>query len=184
MTLPDAYRGHAPVTWDTKTLKTVIDALGGIGAIPGNLFAPSAKAYFCDVANGDGTSVVQSLPNAVFTKMNAGTFIGSDTTGSWNSSTHVYTVPVTGMYLCRGLLRVADSFGTSSNVGMGIHTSEADGSWFQWNKYVTGGGIRCTFDYTRMTSFNAGNQLRLFAFQDSGFAMNIVSLTMAVWRIG
>ena len=32
MTLPDPYRGYAQPTWDTKTLKALIDALGGVGA--------------------------------------------------------------------------------------------------------------------------------------------------------
>lgn len=185
VTLPNPYRGYAQPTWDTVTLKQLIDLLGGAGAAPpDNRYAPSGKAYFLDVATGDGGYAVQSVSNNTWTKLNCGSFVGTDTTGSWNSSTHIYTVPTTGMYLCRGYARVTDGFGTNCNVGLGIHTTESDGSFFQWNKFISGGGSRCTYDYMRITTFNAGNQLRFYQYQDSGVTMTMTMLGLAIWRIG
>ena len=113
----------------------------------------------------------------------AGT-VWSNPGGGFDLATDVYTTPVAGVYLCRALMRITDGFGTSTNVGMGIHTSNVDFSGFQWNKYVTGGGSRCAFDYMRIASFGAGAALRLYAWQESGGIMKVTRAALQIWRIG
>ena len=196
MTLPDPYRGHAQPSWDTRTLAALITALGGVGgAAPAAAghnhdsrydprYAPSAGTYFCDVENGDGVGTITAIPNTAFTRINVAGSVWANPGGGWDSATDIYTCPVAGTYLCQALVRITDGFGTNCNVGLGIASAEGDGSWFQWNKYVTGSGGRCSFDYTRIMGCSAGQQLRLYGFQDSGVTMNITRAGMQIWRIG
>jgi hypothetical protein len=193
VTLPDPFRGYAGPTWDTRTLASLIAALGGVGAAPPPAlavadarYAPSAKAHFMSVTNGTGAGTIQTLSNAVFTTMDIAGTVAVDTDGALNTTTDIYTVPATGTYYCQALVRVADSFAVNSNLGIGIHTSNIDGAWLQWNKIMplnTGGG-RLSCDYTRIAPFNGGDQLRLYCFQDSGGNMNITALSVQIWRIG
>lgn len=192
MTLPDPYRGHAQPTWDTRTLATLIALLGGVGGTPpagsghthDSRYAPSAGAYFLDCENGDGIGTITALTNASWLTINVAGTVWSNPGGGFDSGTDYYTTPVAGVYLCQALVRVADGFGSSFNLGLGISTANADGPFFQWNKYVTGGGGRCAFDYTRIASFAANVPLRLYAFQDSGSTVNITRAALQIWRIG
>jgi hypothetical protein len=193
VTLPDPFRGYAAPSWDTRTLASLIAALGGVGvsappalAVADNRYAPNAKAHFMSVTNGTGAGTIQTLSNAVFTTMDIAGTVTVDTDGALNTTTDIYTVPTTGTYLCQALVRVADGFTVNSNLGIGIHTSNVDGAWVQWNKIMplnTGGG-RLSCDYTRIAPFNSGDQLRLYCFQDSGGNMNITAMSVQIWRIG
>lgn len=190
MTLPDPLRGYAAPTWDTRTLKTLIDAMGGPGAAspPGQAandarYAMSPLQTWLDVENGDGVGTITTLPNTSWITINVAGTVWANPGGGFDPATDIYTVPLAGTYLCRALMRIADGFGVSTNVGMGIGTSNVDGSWFQWNKYVTGGGGRCALDYLRIAGFSAGAPLRLYAWQESGGNMNITRASLQVWRL-
>lgn len=192
MTLPNPYRGHAQPTWDTVTLKQLIDSMGGVGGAPppsqsfnDSHYALSPLQTWLDCENGDssGTSTITALPNVSWTTINVAGTVWSNPGGGFDAATDIYTIPVAGTYFCRALMRIIDGFGTTTNVGMGIHTSNVDGSWFQWNKYFSGAGGRCAFDYMRIAGFSAGAPLRLYAWQESGFTMNIVRASLQIWRI-
>jgi hypothetical protein len=174
------YRGHAPVTWDTKTLAGIM----ADRALNPDRYAPSAKAYFCDVQNGDGIATITALNNVQWTTINVAGTVNANPGGGFDAATDYYTTPIAGIYFCQALVRLHEGFGTSTNVGIGIHTSNDDGYWFQWNKYVSGGGGRCSLDYTRIASFPQGAPLRLYAWQESGFTMNVTRASMQIFRIG
>lgn len=192
MTLPDPYRGHAAPTWDTRTLKTLIDALGGVGNPPatggggGGAYAPDTTVHWLDVDNGNGSATIQTLANVTATTLNVAGSIWSDTAGGFNASTDLYTAPQSGVYFCRAQMRVADSFSPSCNICFGISQGSNDigGSWVMWDKYVTGGGSRYSLDSTRIFGVPAGGTIRAYAWQDSGFNMNITAAALQVWRIG
>jgi len=191
VTLPDPYRGYAGPTWDTRTLASLIASLGGVGAAPPPAlavadarYAPSAQQYYLECNNGDGTNTLQTISNAVFTSLNIAGTVTANPGGGFNATTDIYTLPVNGIYACQALVRIKDGFGTNCNLGIGWHTSNIDGYWFQWNKFFTGAGGRCSFDYTRITSFSAGQQLRLYCFQDSGVNMDLTAVNLSCWRIG
>lgn len=197
VTLPDPIRGYAGITWDTRTLKSLIDAMGGAGAsapVAGSyapashthasLYPPSALQYYLETNNGNGASIVQTINSAVWTRLNVAGTVATNNGGGFSAASDIYTIPGGGIYVAQALVRVTDGFGTNCNLGIGWHTSESDGYWFQWNKYVTGSGGRCSLDYTRAATWNAGDQCRLYAFQDSGFNMDITALNLSVWRIG
>lgn len=88
---------------------------------------------------------------------------GSDVGNNYNTTTGVYTVPSTGIYLCIGRYRIQDQ--STVHFGFGIHSVNQDGPWFQWQ---TGSGARYGANYQRLTKFNAGEQLRMFAYVESG----------------
>lgn len=191
VTLPDPLRGYAAPTWDTRTLKALIDSLGGVGvAAPAaahnhdTRYAPSALAYYLETSNGNGASTIQTCTHQIWSKLNVAGTVANNPGGGFDAATDIYTVPAGGIYVAQALVRITDGFGTNCNVGIGWHTSEVDGYWFQWNKYVTGSGGRCSFDYTRVASFGVGNQLRLYLWQDSGSNMDITGINLSVWRIG
>lgn len=192
MTLPDPIRGYAGITWDTRTLKALIDSLGGVGASAPNAghnhagtYPPSALVNYLETNNGNGSGIVQTITSGTpFKRLNVAGAVAANPGGGFDSGTDIYQVPGGGIYVCQALVRITDGFGTNCNFGMGWHTSEVDGYWFQWNKYVTGSGGRCSFDYTRVASFNVNDQCRLYCFQDSGFSMDITAINLSVWRIG
>ena len=182
MVLGPAYRGHAPVTFDTVTAQAIVDE---VNAHTGNagIHGAGAGAYFLDVDNGDGTGVVTALSNVSWQTINVGGTVRANPGGGWDSGTDIYTTPVAGVYFCQALVRMHEGFGTSTNVGIGIHTSNDDFSGFQWNKYTTGGGGRCSFDYTRIASFPAGAPLRLYAWQESGTVMNVTRASLQIFKV-
>jgi hypothetical protein len=192
MTLPDPYRGHAAPSWDTRTLASLIGAMGGPGAA-----APIASAgggfpnTFADVELPGATSA-QVIPFAAAAKINLYNKI-SDPGNNFSTSGNTYACPATGIYLCHGVIRVNDGQGSAAggpNLGMGIHTSEdvAETS-FLWHKLpnIASGSGRCMVEYTRVASFTSGSQLRLYAFWDSGSgagSCGLYSARMQISRLG
>jgi hypothetical protein len=191
MTLPDPYRGYAAPTWDTKTLASLIAALGGVGAAApaashnhAGAYPPSALVNYLETNNGDGTNTMQTIASGTpFKRLNVAGTVSANPGGGFDAGTDVYTIPGGGIYICQALVRIKDGTGGSFNFGIGWHTSEDDGYWFQWNKYFTGAGGRCSFDYTRVAAFGVGNQCRLYCFQDSGNPVDLTAVNLSVWRI-
>lgn len=189
MVLGPAYRGHAPVTFDTVTAQAIIDEVNAHGttlAAAPTAYAPSASAYYLETNNGNGTGTVQTIANTTWTKLDVAGTVATNNGGGFNAGTDIYTIPVSGIYICQALVRIADSYPTNANLGIGFHTSEVDGYWFQWNKIMplNTGGSRLSVDYTRVASYTAGWQSRLYCFQDSGSPMAITAINLSVWRIG
>ena len=87
--------------------------------------------------------------------------------GSWNAGTYVYTVPSNGLYLCLGMIRLADS-SAERNTALGIGTANADGPHVDWS--VMGGNtsarMRNSRQYTRLARFTAGDQVRMYIYSD------------------
>ena len=198
MTLPaSAYRGYAAPSWDTKTVQQVIDYLTSTFNLPtldaryGAALAPSASAYFLD-AQLPGATNAQVLPYATATAINCNSILTNN--GGFNfAGSGAYTIPAAGVYLGMGVVRLNDSAVTNangSNLGLGIHSSNdvADTS-FQWNKIpaTNVGAARCALAYSRMASFSAGSQLRLYGFWDSATGsgtLGLFSARLSIWRIG
>lgn len=188
VTLPDPFRGYAQPTWDTRTLALLIAALGGVGAL-----APRGVAIlptFVDVSmSAGGGTTVQTIPNGTFTRLNLDTK-ASDVSGIYNTTTHLYTVPATGLYFSQALVRTRDNAWTNAsgdNLGVGVKPSTAataDPS-FQWNKVLTtaAGGGRYSADYTRVASYNSGDQLELYVYQDSGASKDLYSAALQIYRV-
>ena len=111
-----------------------------------------------------------------------------DTGGNFNTTSHIYHVPATGRYFAQALLRPDDSEFTTAggpNIGVGIHTSNIDGTWFRWYKVMpqNSGGVRISLDYRRIAQWNASDQLRLYAFHETGVDETLFRASMQIWRI-
>jgi len=189
---------HGPITWDTRFAKLTADEVNAISNHVNNvlptLYAPSAKTYFCDVnmAGSPAGATKQVIPNATFETLKLDTKV-TDTTNSFNTANWIYTVPASGVYFCQALIRPTDGqvskggFPDGTGVGVGIHTSNGDGTWFQWNKWMWmsgAGGNRLSWDYTRIAAFNQNDLLRLYMFSDLGGQFDITRASMQIWRIG
>lgn len=184
--LPSPIRDYAAVTWDTQRIAEVITELNAHAGSNGHagIYSPSALQYYLETSNGDGTNTMQTISNTTFTTVDVAGSVPSNPDGGFNSTTDIYTLSAGGIYVCTAMVRIKDGFATTCNFGVGIHTSNVDGAHFQWNKYFTGAGGRCAFSYLRSASFSAGNQLRLFVWQDSGGNMDLSRVALAIWRIG
>lgn len=150
-------------------------------------FIPST--YVEVLADGGGGLTKQVISNATFTTLTLDVEV-SDANNLFASN--LYTVPSDGVYFIQALVRIVDgqfakaTWPDGSGIGLGVHTSNIDGSWFQWNKVNMNGvgGSRFSMDYTRIGSFVAGNQLRLYTFSDSGAAQfNTTTHAMQIFRI-
>ena len=87
--------------------------------------------------------------------------------GSWNGGTYVYTVPSNGLYLCLGMIRLADS-SAERNTALGIGTANADGPHVDWSVMggTSGARMRNSRQYTRLARFTADDQVRMYIYSD------------------
>lgn len=148
-------------------------------------------ASYVEVSTDGGGSTSQTVSNASWTTIILDTE-ASDANSLFNNSTYIYTVPSTGIYFCQALVRPVDSqfakatWPDGSGMGIGVHTSNIDGPWFQWNKimWMSGaGGGRLAMDYTRIATFTVSDQLRLYCFQDSGGNVTLTRMALTIFRI-
>lgn len=104
----------------------------------------------------------------------------SDVSSLWDSANYQYVVPATGTYLILARFRIPDNWG-GFTLGMGVHTSNDDGAWFQWQG--KGETSRYTENYQRLDPFNAGERLRLFVYQDTASQMTINGAALQIIRV-
>lgn len=110
--------------------------------------------------------------------------------GSWNSTTFIYTVPVSGLYLCLGNIRISDS-SVERNVALGIGVSNADGPHVLWGALGYTGFASTTRhgrQITRLTRFTAGDLVRMFIYSDGAtfttqFAVSASGQSMSLTKI-
>jgi hypothetical protein len=136
-----------------------VDATGNVVTTPGSIFI-----------SVDGATN-QSI-GAAFTTIIMGNIVTASgvPASNYNTATGIFTVPVTGTYEITGSLRYADGQTAGRQFGVGVHTSNGDGSWFLWHAIqgTTSGANRTTYPYIRVAKFNAGEQLRMFSYVDQG----------------
>lgn len=138
---------------------------------------------FLDASLGgtSGTQQSQQIGKS-FTTVN----LPSVTTGAanWDAATSQYVVPSTGRYLIVAKLRIMDGQVPAGglNIGVGAHTTNADGAHVVWSKVPADGGQRHTLDYQRQVPLTAGNRLRLFAYVDSNTAIWFATANLTILR--
>jgi hypothetical protein len=137
----------------------------------------------------DDTSTGTSVTYATWTKLPVDTEV-SDTGSDFDNSTYIYTVPVTGRYMCFAVVRIKDNdqaVTAGINFAVGIHTSEIDGTWVKWDivpDTATGGHPgRFVMDYKRIGTFTASDQLRLYCFHEEPTDLVIWRTRLVIWRI-
>jgi hypothetical protein len=95
----------------------------------------------------------------------------SDSGANWDAAQSHYVVPSTGLYQITGTLRTNDQEVAGKQFGVGVHTSNADGSWFLWHavQNTLNQERRTTYPYIRTDIFAAGQRLRMFTYSDQGY---------------
>lgn len=124
------------------------------------------------------TTLVQVWKENQVQPISAGSFqtvtmntIGNDSGGNWDAAQNHYVVPSTGLYQITGTLRTDDLEVAKKQFGVGVHTSNADGSWFLWHAIQDTINVqhRTTYPYIRTDIFAAGQRLRMFTYSDQGY---------------
>lgn len=144
----------------------------------------SADVRFEGNSGVSGVNTVATLAAGTFAAVPIGIgALGGITTnvggGTWDSTNYLYTVPVSGLYLCLATLRILDSSSTRST-HLNVHTSNADHPTGLWRN--TGSG-RDVSEHVRIGSFTAGDVLRSVYYSDGAtFPMNAASLTIILLR--
>lgn len=139
-----------------------------------------------DVSAGgsDGAVTAQTIPGGAFTTVQMSTKT-TDTAGGYNTGTSIYTIPATGTYFVVAKFRPTDNASPGRNIGIGVHTSNADNPNFVWGTRpaASAGTSRDVFDYQRVGLFTAGDQLRLFCYVANGGDMGMAIASMQIIRL-
>lgn len=104
-----------------------------------------------------------------------------DLNGNYNSSTGYYTVPVNGTYLIVSKLRFSDGLTSGISFGQGVDTGNSDTPAFAW--FVTNPQRNGSIN-TRIASFTAGNQLRMFYYFDGSVTGYILTAELDIYLLG
>ncbi|HEX8323434.1 MAG TPA: hypothetical protein VF595_05920 [Tepidisphaeraceae bacterium] len=128
---------------------------------------------FC-VATMGGQNFTSGFQTVNLTKV---TDLGSN----FSNTTHFYTVPVTGVYEITTKLRVNDGYPSGISYGQGVHSSNIDGPWFLW---ASTNGNREGSINVRKAVFNAGDQIRMYAYIDSAGTIFVGAAEMTVELVG
>lgn len=154
---------------------TYNDTLGTV-----TLPSTSLTVGFVDarLGTGNGTSTAQTISSGSFTTIVLDTE-AADVSSRFNPTTGIYTCAAAGLYDVTARVRVVDGNADGRNFGIGVHTSNADGAWFQWYRISTPSTGRWTAGYTRTAQFAANDQLRLYCYSDGGTTLiNTAGMTI------
>ena len=104
--------------------------------------------------------------------------------GSWNPTNNTYTVPVSGTYLLKSTVRIADFTTVSRDVFQCIGTTLGDqpyGVWTQNSVTVPNNSVynRWTDLYMRIAYLNKGDVIQLFTYSN-GTTMGIAQASMDI----
>ncbi len=138
------------------------------------LLAGKAADYSSTFTDANNLTSTQAVAAGAFTTL----LLNNVTSGpaNFDTTTGLYTVPSSGLYLVTAKTRPPDGFTVNQPVGIGIDTVSADSAVFKWTNF--GSGTRSVIDYTRIARFTAGQQLRLFMYGDAAFAIFRAQMTI------
>lgn len=140
------------------------------------------RSFSTTLAQVSKSGSVQSISAGSFQTVVMNT-IGSDIGNNWDAGQNHYVVPSSGLYQITATLRTNDGTAAGTQFGLGVHTSNADGSWFLWHavQNTLNPDRRTTYPYIRTDFFGTGQRLRLFTYSDQGYAAN--STVLNIFRV-
>lgn len=101
--------------------------------------------------------------NGAFTTIAYGQVV-ADTHNAFSTANGIYTIPQDGTYDILVTFRISDGDITGKSYGVGAHTSNIDGTWFDWK---VGNPNRQGAQYRRVSPFVKGDPLRSFYYMDA-----------------
>ena len=100
--------------------------------------------------------------------------------GTWDPANYLYTVPVSGLYLCVNALRIVDN-SSARSVHLNVHTSNADHPSGIWRNQ--GGVQRDSLEHIRLVNLTAGDVVRAVTYSEgSTYPMSSASLSICLLR--
>jgi hypothetical protein len=191
---------HQDVQDAVTALQTGTEAkISRTGAAAGQvpvLQADGSTLAFGTISGGGGSST--GLDPSTFTSVTCpggstsfGNFVTvpcttvvSDANSHWDNVNYQYVVPATGTYLILARVRPTDNTPSGRDLGMGVHSSNSDGAWFQWQPVAaTTTGGRFTENYQRLDPFTAGDRLRLYVYWDGTSPTGITAASLQIIRV-
>ena len=145
-----------------------VDATGNVVVKPSGIFM--------SVSGGLGQVIGASFNTIIMNTVVSAVGVASS---NYNTTTGIYTVPVTGTYQITANLRFADSQVANTQFGLGVNIANDDGAWMSWSNInqTTSGSNRTSFPYIRVVNLTAGAQLRMYSLVDTGsMPINIASM--------
>jgi hypothetical protein len=177
----------------SSRLTTLADtAIATTAKLP--LFNTDGSVTFIEVPSGGSggttsylrasTSTTVSINGSAFNTVILDT-VNESVNITYNTTTGIATVNTAGYYLLQGTARVADNAPLYS-YGLGIDTANVDTSFFLWTNTEQGlANDRNGLLNVRVAYLNAGAQIRLYTYIDSGGSHNVgASLTMFALNTG
>ena len=125
-----------------------------------------SKAFFVSVYGEDTSTFTNSFTTYKFPFVEPGSSDGYDT------STGFVTIPYDGLYTIQGSMRTSGGSTPDRNWGVGVHSSNVDGSHFLWTTTQTNAvstqHSRTTYPYTRTARFSKDDEVRMYLYVDNG----------------
>lgn len=156
-----------------------------VGGAPASASSAFPTLFFSAIAGGGLNPIFEG--NGSFKTISLGDGIVNIGGGTWDGS--IYTVPAghtSAVMEFAGQLRIADSYGTAVNVGLGIDTSNSDSPNFQWSVHSAtyNGTNRNTFRYySKRGVFNSGDQIRFFNYTDGTASAQYIAAALSIQRV-
>lgn len=152
---------------------------------------PTGSVIFSIAMGVTSLSAVESVAANTYTPVSlglggAGTIVNIGG-GVWNQANYTYTVPLSGTYLLKAIMRMTDATvvpnsGTSRDVYICIGTTLGDqpyGVWTQNSTFVSNTQKRWTDFYMRIAYLNKGDVIQLFTYS-SGTTMSLSDASLDI----
>ena len=147
------------------------------------------KSFFMKVSGNTSSTYGKAFTTFIFPNIDENM---TDTNGNsyYNTSTGELTLPYSGVYFCSGTMRSKDAIQSGAapagtQWGVGIHTSNQDGSHFLWtNVNPTNNAYdRSTYAYSKVIRYNANDKVRTILYIDDNTARPMSGGEMVVYRL-
>jgi C1q domain len=148
---------------------------------PGNVFANNLSAVGNDALLYNNSSG-QSIPNSTGTTITNWTKISDRLNSSFNSTTGVFTAPVTGVYLISGSVQFASSAGVIGSfynaqvLCNGVTVAQGGSTAYSTSTIQPSGSVGSV-----VCSLTAGQTASLRAFQQTGGALALNATAASTW---
>ena len=140
---------------------------------------PQDTIFSASVGTGAaGSATVAIAPIDTYYAIPLTTVVTNRGGGNWTNNT-TYTIPSAGVYMIRSSVRLVDS-SPAREFYQVVNDSAQDipeGAW-----HNSGTGRRFTMQYSRLSRFTAGTQLRLYAYSESKVG-NISAASLSIVKI-
>ena len=140
---------------------------------------PQDTIFSASVGTGAaGSATVAIAPIDTYYAIPLTTVVTNRGGGNWTNNT-TYTIPSAGVYMIRSSVRLVDS-SPAREFYQVVNDSAQDipeGAW-----HNSGTGRRFTMQYSRLSRFTAGTQLRLYVYSESKVG-NISAASLSIVKI-